>query len=78
MEFEMKVSFLGLGVMGYPMAGYLVKAGHEVCVYNRTAEKPQSGFSNMVEQVQVLRQKPQKVRKLCSPVLAMTTTSARS
>ena len=39
MEFEMKVSFLGLGVMGYPMAGYLVKAGHEVCVYNRTAEK---------------------------------------
>ncbi|MGA1166717.1 MAG: NAD(P)-dependent oxidoreductase, partial [bacterium] len=35
----MKVSFLGLGVMGYPMAGYLVKAGHEVCVYNRTAEK---------------------------------------
>jgi 3-hydroxyisobutyrate dehydrogenase len=39
MELEMKVSFLGLGVMGYPMAGYLVKAGHEVCVYNRTAEK---------------------------------------
>jgi 3-hydroxyisobutyrate dehydrogenase-like beta-hydroxyacid dehydrogenase len=35
----MKVGFLGLGVMGYPMAGYLVKAGHEVCVYNRTAEK---------------------------------------
>jgi 3-hydroxyisobutyrate dehydrogenase len=39
MEYEMKVSFLGLGVMGYPMAGYLVKAGYEVCVYNRTAEK---------------------------------------
>ncbi|MEP5759696.1 MAG: NAD(P)-dependent oxidoreductase [Litoreibacter sp.] len=34
-----KVSFLGLGVMGYPMAGHLVKAGHDVCVYNRTAEK---------------------------------------
>jgi len=31
-----KVSFIGLGVMGYPMAGYLAKAGHEVTVYNRT------------------------------------------
>ncbi len=35
----MKVAFLGLGVMGYPMAGHLVKNGHEVCVYNRTTEK---------------------------------------
>ncbi len=34
-----KVAFLGLGVMGYPMAGHLVKAGHEVTVYNRTALK---------------------------------------
>ncbi|MEQ5870626.1 NAD(P)-dependent oxidoreductase [Sagittula sp. NFXS13] len=34
-----KLAFLGLGVMGYPMAGHLVKAGHEVCVYNRTAAK---------------------------------------
>lgn len=34
-----KVSFLGLGVMGYPMAGHLVKAGHDVCVYNRTTAK---------------------------------------
>ena len=32
-----KVSFIGLGVMGYPMAGYLAGAGHEVTVYNRTA-----------------------------------------
>jgi 3-hydroxyisobutyrate dehydrogenase len=32
----MKVAFLGLGVMGYPMAGHLAKAGHEVTVYNRT------------------------------------------
>ncbi len=37
-----KVAFLGLGVMGAPMAGYLVKAGHEVTVYNRTAEKAQA------------------------------------
>lgn len=35
----MKVAFIGLGVMGYPMAGHLKKAGHDVCVYNRTTEK---------------------------------------
>ena len=34
-----KVAFLGLGVMGYPMAGHLHLAGHQVCVYNRTAAK---------------------------------------
>ena len=38
----MKVSFLGLGVMGYPMAGHLVKAGHEVTVYNRTTSKAEA------------------------------------
>ena len=37
-----KVSFLGLGVMGYPMAGHLVKAGHEVTVYNRTGAKAEA------------------------------------
>ena len=40
-----KVSFLGLGVMGYPMAGHLVKAGHEVCVYNRTTAKAETWAS---------------------------------
>ncbi len=34
-----KVSFIGLGVMGYPMAGYLAKAGHAVTVFNRTAAR---------------------------------------
>ncbi|MDI1340923.1 NAD(P)-dependent oxidoreductase [Polaromonas sp.] len=33
------VAFLGLGVMGYPMAGHLALAGHQVTVYNRTASK---------------------------------------
>ncbi|HIZ50742.1 MAG TPA: NAD(P)-dependent oxidoreductase [Candidatus Pseudomonas excrementavium] len=33
------VAFVGLGVMGYPMAGHLARAGHEVTVYNRTADK---------------------------------------
>lgn len=35
----MRVAFVGLGVMGYPMAGYLAKAGHDTVVYNRTTTK---------------------------------------
>jgi len=35
----MRTAFIGLGVMGYPMAGYLAKAGHDVVVYNRTEFK---------------------------------------
>jgi 3-hydroxyisobutyrate dehydrogenase len=37
----MRITFLGLGVMGYPMAGHLRRAGHEVTVYNRTASRAQ-------------------------------------
>jgi 3-hydroxyisobutyrate dehydrogenase-like beta-hydroxyacid dehydrogenase len=37
-----KVAFLGLGVMGGPMAGHLAAAGHQVTVYNRTAAKAQA------------------------------------
>ena len=33
------ISFIGLGIMGYPMAGYISKAGHNVTVYNRTKSK---------------------------------------
>ena len=36
-----KVAFIGLGVMGYPMAGHLAAAGHDVRVYNRTTAKAQ-------------------------------------
>ena len=36
---SLNVAFLGLGVMGYPMAGHLAQAGHQVTVYNRTAAK---------------------------------------
>ncbi|MAQ52664.1 oxidoreductase [Halopseudomonas pachastrellae] len=36
------VAFIGLGVMGYPMAGHLQRAGHQVTVYNRTAAKAAS------------------------------------
>ena len=37
-----KVAFLGLGVMGWPMAGHLALAGHTVTVFNRTAAKAQA------------------------------------
>ena len=40
-----KVTFLGLGVMGFPMAGHLQKAGHDVTVYNRTASKAENWIS---------------------------------
>ncbi|MEM6650025.1 MAG: NAD(P)-dependent oxidoreductase [Pseudomonadota bacterium] len=39
---SLRLSFLGLGVMGAPMAGYLKKAGHDVTVYNRTAAKAET------------------------------------
>src|SRR5271168_269353 len=37
----MRTAFIGLGVMGYPMAGHLARAGHEVTVFNRTPAKAQ-------------------------------------
>ena len=37
-----KTAFIGLGVMGYPMAGYLAAKGHEVTVYNRTGAKAEA------------------------------------
>lgn len=40
-----KVAFLGLGVMGGPMAAHLARAGHEVCVYNRTTSKAEAWVS---------------------------------
>jgi 3-hydroxyisobutyrate dehydrogenase len=39
------VAFIGLGVMGFPMAGYISKAGHKVTVYNRTAAKADKWMS---------------------------------
>ncbi|MEM7460715.1 MAG: NAD(P)-dependent oxidoreductase [Pseudomonadota bacterium] len=40
-----KTAFLGLGVMGYPMAGHLLKAGHDVTVWNRSAAKAKAWAS---------------------------------
>ena len=49
----LRVAFIGLGVMGYPMAGHLVRAGHSVTVFNRTHERAErwiaehgGGFAN--------------------------------
>lgn len=40
-----KIAFLGLGVMGYPMAGHLARGGHQVTVFNRTAAKAEKWVS---------------------------------
>ena len=41
-----KVSFIGLGVMGYPMAGHISKGGHDVTVFNRTTSKAEKWFKD--------------------------------
>jgi 3-hydroxyisobutyrate dehydrogenase-like beta-hydroxyacid dehydrogenase len=43
-----KLAFLGLGVMGFPMAGHLARAGHLVTVYNRTASRAENWLASMV------------------------------
>lgn len=42
---KQRVAFIGLGVMGYPMAGHLARAGHDVVVYNRTTAKARNWVS---------------------------------
>ena len=42
------VTFIGLGVMGYPMAGYISKAGHNVTVFNRTKSKAEKWISEYI------------------------------
>ena len=42
-----KLAFLGLGVMGFPMAGHLARAGHSVIVYNRTASRAEQWLASM-------------------------------
>ena len=48
MSEKRKVAFVGLGVMGYPMAGHLAAAGHAVCVYNRTAARAEAWLAEHV------------------------------
>lgn len=54
----MKVAFIGLGVMGYPMAGHLVKAGHQVCVYNRTYSKAEQWLAEFGNEKSSLAKTP--------------------
>lgn len=64
----MKVAFIGLGVMGYPMAGHLQKAGHDVCVYNRSqakAQKWQEEFSGTYAQTPALAAKDCEIVFCC-------------
>ena len=56
-----QVAFLGLGVMGYPMAGHLARAGHSVTVYNRSAAKASAWcaeFADASQLTQVHRSAP--------------------
>jgi 3-hydroxyisobutyrate dehydrogenase len=45
------LAFIGLGVMGYPMAGHLAKAGHKVTVYNRSSDRAKKWCSEYVGQI---------------------------
>ena len=73
------VAFLGLGVMGFPMAGWLAKKGHAVTVYNRTRAKSdkwreQHGGAVAATPAEAARRAPRS----CSAASATTPTSARS
>jgi 3-hydroxyisobutyrate dehydrogenase-like beta-hydroxyacid dehydrogenase len=64
----MKVSFIGLGAMGFPMAGHLASAGHDVTVYNRTSSKSQqwqSRFNGKSENTPKLASTNAQVVLLC-------------
>ena len=66
-----RVAFLGLGVMGYPMAGHLARAGHAVTVFNRTATKAQQWVQEYggrrSEERRVGKECPSKCRSRWSP-----------
>ena len=74
-----KVAFLGLGVMGYPMAGHLkTKGGHEVTVYNRTAAKAEKWVAQYRRQAAHRRRKRRRRARTSSwPASATTTICAR-
>src|SRR6266478_10230012 len=51
----MHVAFLGMGIMGWPMAANLVKAGHEVSIWNRTASKDLEGARSAASPAEAAR-----------------------
>ncbi len=73
-----RVAFLGLGVMGYPMAGHLARAGHDVTVYNRTAAKAEAWVAEYGgRQARDTARPPRPASSSSSPASATTTTCAR-
>nr|WP_205503006.1 NAD(P)-dependent oxidoreductase [Rufibacter sp. SYSU D00308] len=66
----MKVGFIGLGIMGSRMAANLQKAGHDLVVYNRTAQKAEE----LVQNGATLAQTPEEVGRQCRVVFTMLAT----
>ncbi|OUS31249.1 oxidoreductase [Gammaproteobacteria bacterium 45_16_T64] len=60
----MKVAFIGLGVMGYPMAGHLAAKGHDVTVYNRTTSKAEQWVNKYAGRVASTPQDAAKQRDI--------------
>ena len=69
------VSFIGLGVMGFPMAGHLSKNGHDVTVYNRTPIKSKNWLEKYKGFIAKHLKMPVKVKTLFLCVLGMTMMS---
>ena len=61
-----RCAFIGLGVMGYPMAAHLALAGHSVCVYNRTSAKAQA----WVDELQAAGVPAERLSSAATPALA--------
>ena len=63
------VAFIGLGVMGYPMAGYISKGGHNVTVFNRTKSKAEKWIKEYKGKMQKLLLRLQKMQSMSLHVL---------
>ncbi len=72
-----KTAFLGLGVMGYPMARHLKAKGHEVTVYNRTFAKAEKWVSENGGKAAKTPAEAAAGRSSSSPASATMTTCAR-
>ena len=70
-----KVAFLGLGVMGFPMAGHLASNGYDIVVYNRTITKSEAWSPNTVDHLRGLPERPLRAAMWCLPVWEMMMTS---
>jgi len=71
-------AIIGLGNMGYPMAGHLVKAGYGVTVFNRTAAKAERWAKEYGALSRKRRRRPPRAPTSSSPASATTTTCAAS